>query len=421
VYLTSVTQREKLLEVATRWLADQPEPGDGRFATQVFIYESVIWAPTLRRFVTDILRATHGKAVQVRRFDTKDQLRGALCAACGGSSPRAAQLCRQYLEHPEEFFPATPADLVLVTREDGWPLAMLRLKRVRRIAEKASRRVADCLSTRIRTVAQSVAEQRAATAGVPLTALYSSPETMLDDFAQAERRVSCTFRDATPTFAPQDLRIDDVIGLKFIGSQEELATIERAITSNPLLAGWEREEHRGRYNDINLLVDLTLPAPGEVIATAAGLDWSAAVGRGLTPDTLAREFPAYVESGARTVRAEVILTTFEELMESEFGRSIHEQRILEQRSSLPYSGRIASNASFLTEYLLMLAISPQVEVTRLPVQMWGRYLPDIYALAVWELFGIRLGLDLMPTFADAASAPLYVSDTESCLHKAIAD
>jgi len=407
MYLTSVTQRERLLDVATRWFADRPEPEDGRFVTQVFIYESVIWAPSLRRFVADILRATHGGAVRLQRFETKDQLRGALCEACADSSPRAGELCRQYRQHPEEFFPATPADLVLVTREDGWPLAMVRLKRVRRIAEKASRRVADCLAARIRTLARGMAESRAAAAGVPLAQLHSSPEAMLDDFAQAERMVSRAFRDETPTFSPRDLRIDDVIGIKFIGTPDELHAIERAVASHPLLVGLEREEHRGRYNDVNLLVDLTLPEPGAVVEAARGLDWSTAAGRGLEPAALARDFAPYVESGAGTVRAEVILTTCEELLESEFGRSIHEQRILEQRSSLPYSGRIATNASFLTEYLLMLAISPRVEVARLPVQMWGRYLPDIYALAVWELFGIHLGLDLMPAFADATKALLH--------------
>ena len=407
MYLTSVTQRERLLEVATRWFADQPEPGDGRFVSQVFIYESVIWAPTLRRFVADILRATYGGAVRLQRFETKDQLRSALCAGCADSSPRAGALCRQYRQHPEEFFPATPADLVLVTREDGWPLAMIRLKRVRRIAEKASRRVADCLAGRIRTLAEGVAASRAVATGVPLAEFLSSPESMLDDFAQAERMVSRAFRDETPTFSPQDLRIDDVIGIKFVGTPEELQAIERSIASHPLLAGFEREEHRGRYNDVNLLVNLTLPDPGVVVDGAAGLDWSAAAGRGLASAALAREFAPYVESGARTVRAEVILTTCEELLESEFGRSIHEQRILEQRRSLPYSGRIASNASFLTEYLLMLAISPRVEMDRLPVQMWGRYLPDIYALAVWELFGIHLGLDMMPAFADATEALLH--------------
>ena len=29
----------------------------------------------------------------------------------------------------------------------------------------------------------------------------------------------------------------------------------------------------------------------------------------------------------------------------------------------------------------------------LPVKMWGRYLPDVYAAAIWKLWGITLGRD----------------------------
>jgi hypothetical protein len=399
-----VTQRDRLFEVATRWFADRPEPDDGRFVTQLFIYESVIWAPTIRGFVADILWRTRPGPLHLRRLRSKDELRKALASACGGLNERARELFEQFRRYPDEFFPGTPADLVLAAREDGWPLGMVRIKRERRIAEKASRRIADCLADRIRGVARELAEGRAAAAGVPLDLLFSSPEAMLDDFARAERIVSRAFRDETPTFEPPDLRVDDVIGVKFVGSPPELEEIERAVVGHPLVAGVEREEHHGRYNDVNLLVDLTLPPPGEIIEAARGRDWSFAAGRGLTPEALAREFPGYVESGARTVRAEVILTTCEELIESEFGRSIHEQRILEQRRSVPYSGRIASNASFLVEYLLMLAISPTAEVAALPVKMWGQYLPDIYSLAVWRLFGIRPGLDAVNAFTDPMDA-----------------
>jgi hypothetical protein len=227
---------------------------------------------------------------------------------------------------------------------------------------------------------------------------------MLDDFARAERLVSAAFRDDAPAFTPQDLRVDDVIGTKFVGTTSELERIERAIVDHPRVTDLQREEHRGRYNDINLLVDLKLPAASEIIAAVRNCGWEFAAGRGIRPDELAREFPEYVQSGERTVRVEVILTTGDELIESEFGRSIHEQRILEQRSSAPYSGRIASNASFLIEYLLMLAISPSVEAPTLPVKMWGRYLPDIYSLAVWDLFGIRLELEAVPAFADPNGA-----------------
>jgi hypothetical protein len=324
-----------------------------------------------------------------------------LCAAYAGLSERARELFEGFRRHPEEFFPGTPADVVLAAREDGWPLGMVRIKRVRRIAEKASRRVADHLASRIRAVARDLAAARAAAAGVPLDRFVSSPEAMADDFARAERIVSRAFRDDTPAFGHRDLRVDDVIGVKFVGDEAELAVVERAIADHPLVRGVEREEHRGQYNDVNLLVDLALPPAREIIEAARGYDWSFAAGRGLAPEALAAEFPRYVENGARTVRAEVILTTCEELIESEFGRSIHEQRILEQRNSVPYSGRIANNASFLIEYMLMLAISPTVEVHELPVKMWGRYLPDIYSLAVWDLFGIRLGLEAVHAFTGA--------------------
>jgi len=75
-------------------------------------------------------------------------------------------------------------------------------------------------------------------------------------------------------------------------------------------------------------------------------------------------------------------------VESEFGSCIHEQRILEQRSSAAYAGRLAQNASFIVEYLLNLALSPTVEVESVPVKLWGRYLPDLYSQAVWGLYGV---------------------------------
>ena len=102
-----------------------------------------------------------------------------------------------------------------------------------------------------------------------------------------------------------------------------------------------------------------------------------------------------MESGARSVRAEVILTSFEELVESEYGRSIHEERTIRQRSTAAYSGRIAQNASYLIEYMLTLAISPQVEVRELPVKLWGRYLPDMVSSIIWNLFGVESSMSVV--------------------------
>ncbi len=399
MYLTSLIHRDRLFDVASRWFADRVERGDGKFITEVFIYESLISGPTSRRFLTDIIERTWGEPSTLQRIFLKDDLRRAIIEGCKNPTEREQALFRQFRELPEEYFPRTPVDLILASGRDGTLLGMSRIKRIRRVAEKASRRIADRLAGAIQRHARSLAEIRARAMQVPLEDLVTPPETMAEEFATAERIVSQAFRDQELRFEPEDLRIDDVIGFKFVGEPERLARIEEAIRTYPGARVLEREEHHGLYNDINLIVDLDLPPVGEIADRMRGRSWAFAARRGLSEEVLARDFPFYVESGARSFRAEVILTTYDELVESEFGRSIHEERILEQRHSAPYSGRIATNASYIVEYLLMLAISPQVEVTELPVKMWGRYLPDTVSVAVWRLFGIERGGVLCDSFA----------------------
>jgi hypothetical protein len=393
MHLTSITHRKQLFELATRWFGDSPRPEDGRFLTQVFTYENLITAGMVRNLLTGIKDAVHPGPVQLLRLQSKDELRDAIVEACHEPSHREAELFRQYRQRPEEFFPGTPSDVVLGLREDGSILGMARVKRLRRIAEKGSRRVADKLAGAINDRAKAVAMRRAETYGIPLRQLLSSKTEMAEDFAQAERIVSRTFRDGVLVFEPEDLRIDDGIGFKFVGTPEEMASIEQAIRCHPSVIGVQREEHRGNYNDINLLVDLELPSVDQIVAQERARDWSGVAGRGLTATELAQGFPDYVAGGERSFRAEVILTTRADLVESEFGSAIHEARIIEQRQGTPYAGRIASNASFIITHMLMLALSPTIATPELPVKMWGRYLPDVYSVAIWKLFGITLGRD----------------------------
>jgi hypothetical protein len=327
----------------------------------------LITSGMVRTLLTGIKDAVHPEPVRLLRLRSKDELRDAILAACMDPTPREAELFRQYLQRPEEFFPGTPSDVVLGLREDGSILGMARVKRLRRIAEKGSRRVADKLAGAINERATAVA-----------------------------MHVSRTFRDGAVVFQPEDLRIDDGIGFKFVGTPEEMHSIEEAIRNHPSVVAVQREEHHGLYNDINLLVDLQLPPVAQIIDQAPPRDWSVLSGRGLSAMELAKGFPDYVAGGERTFRAEVILTTRADLVESEFGSAIHEARILEQRHGVPYAGRIASNASFIISFMLMLALSPTIETPDpLPVKMWGRYLPDVYSVAIWKLFGITLGRDMV--------------------------
>ena len=111
-----------------------------------------------------------------------------------------------------------------------------------------------------------------------------------------------------------------------------------------------------------------------------------------------RGFPAYLERGSRTIRMEIILTTYPELMESEFGRSLHELRILQLRERTPYCGLIAQNAGYLIEYLLTLAMSPVVDVPELPIKLYGRYLPETIAAVKCALFGNDIDGSLLNAF-----------------------
>jgi hypothetical protein len=278
-------------------------------------------------------------------------------------------------------------------------IGMTRLKRIRRIADKVSRRVADRLAGEIRTAARELARHRAHKVGVALETLVTSREVMDAEFAQAERTVAQSFREGSMTLEPEGLRVDDVIGSKFIGAEEEIEKVEAAIRSHPAVAVHSRELHQGKYNDVNLLVDLELPPVATIVDRVRGRDWSEAARRGLDPKTLDRDFATYVESGARDVRTEVILTTFDELVESEFGRSMHEERILTQRFAASHCGRTAQNASYIVEYLLNVAISPAVEVTELPVKMWGRYLPDTLSVAISRLASHEPSDHLFDAFA----------------------
>lgn len=391
MYLTGYVQRDGLFELATRWFCDDVRPEDGRFLTKVHVYESLVSGPASRGFLTDILQRAHQCSFYLERVHRKDDLREAIISGCPVPTQRMSSLFRQYLDFPEEFFPRTPADIVLAMGEDSLLLGMMRFKRMRRVAERASRRLADLLAATIEEEARKLAEKRASSRGVKLTELISSAETMRKEFAEAERIVSGQFRSGGGLFPAEEMAIDDAIGFKFVGADEELARIESLIAEHPFARIVHRTEHHGDYNDINLLVDLTLPPADEIVDRLRDWDWTFAAGRGLSPLELSHEFPEYLLSGARTIQAEVVLTTPEDLVEAEFGRAIHEERILNQRRTAAYNGRIAANATFLIEYLMMLAISPTIRTDHLPVKMWGRYLPDTFSRAVWKLFGIEHG------------------------------
>lgn len=385
MYLSGLIHRDRLFDVASRWLADHVSPDDGRVLTEIFAFERAVTSPLVRAFVADLVRTNRPGALRLSRVTSKDAVRRAIVDAVREPAPRVEQLLAHYREFPEEFFPRTPVHMSLITDDRGCLAGMVRRKRIRRIAEKVSRKVADLLAGEIDAAATSLAAARAGSAGIPLDEMVSSRQQMIDEFAAAERIVADRIRTGHLVFDPDQVRVDDVIGVKIVGTPSELAEIEAALDARDGTFACESEVHEGSYAGTHFLVDLELPPLEQTIARFNGIDWSFAEGRGLSAYHLEESLVDYLATASSTFRVELILTTLDDLVESEFGRCIHEVRILEQRDRAAYSGRIARNASSIIEYMLQLAISPTVAVDGLPIKIWGRYLRDTMVDALDKL------------------------------------
>jgi len=407
MYLTGLTHRDELFDLTVRWLNDDLHQGDGRIITGIFLYEGFISGSFVIHRMVHFLRTIFNTNLELERLRQKHLLRERLIQYLAQPTARTAELVRTFRENPEFFFPRLPIDAVLVVAGGKRLVSIGRIKRLSRVAEKVSFRLMDALFQDIKAEAQRIAEKRAAFAGLPLTSFISSPDAMRQDFVDAEIAVATRFREKAMQFERDAFAINDMLGFKIIGEPEELVMVLDRLKEAPGFKIVEIEEHSGNYNAVNLMVELQLPDPGELMNAFQGLDWSIAARRGLNPDEARRGFPAYLERGSRTIRMEIILTTYPELMESEFGRSLHELRILQLRERTPYCGLIAQNAGYLIEYLLTLAMAPVLDMPELPIKLYGRYLPETIRAVKCALFGNDIDGSLLNAFC---LVPEYTAD-----------
>jgi hypothetical protein len=150
----------------------------------------------------------------------------------------------------------------------------------------------------------------------------------------------------------------------------------------------EEEKHTGRYNATNLLLRIS-PSKDEMLIRPLS---SNVIGlmktRGLTEEESNLAFADFVRSGEESIYLEIIVSNYQEMLESEIGRCMHEDRIIEQRLHQPYCSHLAKNIEYLMEYLFTFPTSPHVELIELPIKIWNRYLPDSFEDVVRKLFRI---------------------------------
>jgi hypothetical protein len=268
------------------------------------------------------------------------------------------ELAAAYADNPGHYFRETPfhGSLYFHAAQGAACYAgSSRIKRIRRLAEKSARRVVDCLHD---------------AAGL-------QPDITPDSLMRMEQELLAQLRAQRVLPPPGNLVINDVAGLKVILAAHEL---ERLLT---LLrdAGCtliEQELHDGVYRATNLIVNYR--PDREAILGESLHDSMLRVFQthGYTPGQANAAFREFVLSGEDSIHLEIIVTDYLQMLESEIGRCMHEERIIRQRHNPRYYGQLAQNIGFLMEFLFTFPALPHRQLEQLPVRIQDRYLPDYF-------------------------------------------
>ena len=200
MYLTSFIHRDALFNIAERWFCNCPKPGDCRALTEILISDGFVIKETLSLLAGRLLDMTHQKPSQQKAIRTKGELRDIICGDDREAPPRVAELVSRYRENPDYYYRETPINAVVCLDAQNHLLGSFRIKRPKRIAEKANRRIAEWIFARVIGRAREMARERAQRSGVPLDGLLTPAEEMVKEFIRAEEFIAGSFRDGSIRF-----------------------------------------------------------------------------------------------------------------------------------------------------------------------------------------------------------------------------
>lgn len=249
----------------------------------------------------------------------------------------------------------------------------------------------DIIFNRIKKNADVLATQRASELGIPKEQLVTPVEEQKEEFRHAERRFLKELRRGTLCLDEEAVnsgKIHDVAGVKAIMEDGKIPVLEKFFDNMPNYGIAEKEQHSGIFQALNYIIDIgldkeelidRLPTPRVVDVLSA---------RGMDRGTIIDDYKTFVETAEDNVFLELIISNYPDMIESEFGNCMHEERIFAQREQVEYRSSIAANVRYITEYLFLFAISGKQRLQRLPVKLWEKAMPDTYDEAIRELWDI---------------------------------
>jgi hypothetical protein len=395
ITINSYLHREVLSDIIRRWMYNESLPADADLITRLVHCNHVYVSRYLESFSELIFHELHQEKLFCRSVQVKGELKDALVSQVPYRNDRIDELIHDYQLNPGRFYRETPfhGTLCFRYRNGGEEYCgASRIKRVRRLAEKSARRIIDRIFVTIKRHADMMADERARLLGVPRERLVTAPEDMTEEFLLAEKRLLDDLHKKRPIAdAGEKLVINDVAGVKVILEASQQHRLTELLDRLPNCKIVEEEKHSGQYNATNLIVRYRPPRE-EIIARPFGQGFlNVMQKRGHSPYEARQAFVEFVRSGEEDILLEIILSNYQEMLESEIGRCMHEDRIIEQRLCQQYRGPLAQNIQYLMEYLFVFPTSDRRELGELPIQLWNRYLPDYFDEVLKQLFHLPTG------------------------------
>ena len=256
MYLSSFIHRDHLFDLAERWLLGRLEPDDGLRITQILICDGFVLGQTLEVMLRVLLERVHGKVFKQKRIQFKGQLRDAICSSPLDGSTRIHELVRLYNTNPEFFYREAPINGSICMDDEHRLLGLYRVKRPRRIAEKANRYVANWIFGLVQNRAKEMAWERARDHNLALEELITPKNLMDSEFVRAEKDIAKMFKDNEIQLDKSALKIHDVGGIKIVASTEKLSLLEKELSDQLNIRVNEKESFSGNYQATSLVIDV---------------------------------------------------------------------------------------------------------------------------------------------------------------------
>jgi hypothetical protein len=391
IRIDSYLHRTVLSELIRRWMYHEVYPSDADLVARLINFNHLYVARYLQLFTEGIFRELYPAAVSQRPALRKGELKDALVNHAPYRNARIDELIRDYRSYPERYYRDTPFHgMLFFANWEGIDecIGSSRIKRARRLAEKTARRIIDRIFVNIKKHADALAEERARRLGISRDQLVTPLEEMQEEFLKAESRMLADLRQGQPFADDEDVVLNDVAGIKMIlerPQQEQLIVLLHRLPDCRIV---EQEFHSGNYNAANLIVCFSPDRERILARPVGGRTLSLMQARGMDLEQIQQAFADFVHTGERSVSLEIIVSNYEETLESEIGRCIHEDRIIRQRLTQQYRGHLSKNIEYLMEFLFAFPMSTQHELTELPIKLWNRYLPDYFDEVLKNLFDI---------------------------------